>query len=157
MERTHITLVLQRGEEWEDTEVNDTSCFLFICFLSLLLPPHFKRNTVRCVPPTENSSHLDFVQGFWPPAAGTNLQIIPVQTHTSQLCHPSLEPQSISIPYLQVVMLPVIGRESPSSYVDLTLMKYWVRDDNGLRTADVAVPGTSICSGGDVRLSCEKG
>lgn len=59
----------------------------------------------------------------------------------------------ISIPYLQVVTLPVIGKESPSSYTDLTLMKYWVREDKGLRTVDVAVPGTSTCErgGGGVR------
>lgn len=58
--------------------------------------------------------------------------------------------ESISIPYLRVVTLPVIGKESPSSYVDLTLMKYWVREDKGLRTVEVAVPGTSTCSGGVV-------
>lgn len=58
--------------------------------------------------------------------------------------------KSISFPYLQVVTLPVIGNESPSSYVDRTLIKYWVREDKGLRTVDVAVPGTSTCSGGVV-------
>lgn len=31
-------------------------------------------------------------------------------------------------------------------------MKYWVREDKGLRTVDVAVPGTSTCSGGVVRV-----
>lgn len=55
--------------------------------------------------------------------------------------------KSISIAYLQVVTLPVIGKESPSSYIDRTLMKYWVREDNGLRTVDIAVPGTSTCNG----------
>lgn len=60
---------------------------------------------------------------------------------------PLTETRSISVPYLQVVTLPVMGKESPSSYADLTLMKYCVREDRGLRTVDVAVPGTSTCSG----------
>lgn len=42
-----------------------------------------------------------------------------------------------------------MGKESPSLYVDVTLMKYCVREDRGLRTVDVAVPGTSTCSGAE--------
>lgn len=54
--------------------------------------------------------------------------------------------ETISTAYLQVVTLPVIGKESPSSYTDRTLMKYWVREDSGLRTVDTAVPRTSTCN-----------
>lgn len=79
-----------------------------------------------------------WAQSSKPPSLDTQRPTLPPLTET----------RSASIPYLQVVTLPVIGKESPSSYVDLTLMKYWVREDRGLRTVDVAVPGTSTCSGG---------
>ena len=130
-------------------------CFV-ICFLFLFLPPHFKHNTDGHIPHIKNKSSAFcarvLVMNCWDwsskhPGSDTHKPILSPVTGT----------KSISIPYLQVVTLPVIGKESPSSYVDLTLMKYWVREDKGLKTVDVAVPGTSTCSGGVVWVLCEKG
>lgn len=121
----------------------------FICFLSLFLPPHFKHNTVGRIHTQRTTVIWVLCKGFdhklWDrsskhPGSDTHKPILSPVTGT----------KSISIPYLQVVTLPVIGKESPSSYVDRTLMKYWVREDKGFRTVDVAVPGTSTCNGGVV-------
>lgn len=159
MWRGHIPRWYCKGEKArravKETEVSNTSCFFFICFFSSFASFLYSFHLIL------NITQLDVFTHKEQQSSGFCARVLTISCWDRSSKHPGsdthkpiLSPvtgtKSISIPYLQVVTLPVIGKESPSSYVDRTLMKYWVREDKGFRTVDVAVPGTSTCNGGVV-------